>query len=135
MKNFAIAAGSVVGVFVIVLGVMFATGSLQKLTADWRGDVQATEMTQADGSYRIANYDHFFDLCAAIQADEDRIKNVEEGDAAQKETTLTAMKNSRASKVREYNADAAKEATAGQFRDSGLPYEIDIDGETTCHVS
>lgn len=60
MKNFAIAAGSVVGVFVIVLGVMFATGSLQKLTADWRGDVQATEMTQADGSYRIANYDHFF---------------------------------------------------------------------------
>lgn len=126
-----------IGVVAVVLGLMFMSGSLQKLTANWRGGVQATEQTQADGDYRIANYDHFFDLCASIQTDEARIQNLEETatDSVKDQTTITAVKNSRAGKINQYNADAAKEATAGQFRDSGLPYELYMERETTCHVN
>lgn len=131
-----ISIAAFVGVIVFGVGMLFLTGSIQKWTADFRGGVEQTEMTQADGSYRIAAYDMFFDRCAAIQADEDRIKNIEEGGAAQKDVTLTALKNSRAEKIREYNADAAKEDTRGAFRDSGLPYEISVEGnDTTCHVN
>lgn len=124
-------------VIAVVLIILFTTGTLQKWTANWRGDVSATEQTQADGQYRIANYNHFFDLCASIQTDEARIQNLEETatDSVKDQTTLTAVKNSRAEKINQYNADAAKEATAGQFRDSGLPYELHMEGETTCHVN
>lgn len=135
MKKALIVIGSIVGVVAIALGIMFATGTIKKWTADWRGEVSQIEDTKANSDYRIANYDMFFDSCSAIQADEDRIANIEDGDSAQKDTTLTAIKNSRAEKIRQYNADAAKEATAGQFRDSGLPHEISMEGETTCHVN
>lgn len=130
---------SVAGIVAIIgigIGFMFASGTFKKSTANWRGDVKATEQTQANGQYRIANYNHFFDMCASIQADEERIKNLEEAatDSVKDQTTLTAVKNSRAEKITRYNADAAKEATMGQFRDSGLPYEIRQEGETECHV-
>lgn len=121
-----------------IIGFVYLIGGAQMLTAPFRGVVEQTE-TVNKGDYRIAAYDKFYDRCSAIQADEDRIKNLEsERETADEQrrsridSTLTAVKNSRAEKVRGYNADAAKEATAGQFRSSDLPHRIDIDGETEC---
>lgn len=136
---FKIIAGVVLSL-ALILGLVLVSGGMQYVTAAFRGEVAAEERTQG-GDYRIAAYEQFYDLCAAIQADEDRLDNIleeketaDEARQAQLDTTLTAVRNSRAEKVRNYNADARKEATQGQFRDSGLPYELDIDEETTCHA-
>ena len=101
------------------------------------------ERTVANGQYRIANYDKFFNDCAAIQAQEDKIRNTEARETttgtssgfteSQKASILLALENTRASLIRQYNQDAAKEGTSGQFRDSDLPYNINInDKDTQC---
>lgn len=77
-------------------------------------------------NYRIPAYDHFFNLCASVQ-------NAEAGLDAQmamsasdrKEYNIAALQATRARGINQYNADAAKDYTLGQFRDSGLPYHLD----------
>lgn len=136
---FKIIAGVVLSL-ALILGLVLVSGGMQYVTAAFRGEVAAEERTQG-GDYRIAAYEHFYDLCAAVQADEDRLNNLREeretaddARAAQLDTTITAVRNSRDSKIREYNSDARQEATRGQFRDSDLPYELDTEAETTCYV-
>lgn len=127
----------VIAVCGLTLGIVYVSGGMQMLTAPFRGEVEAEERVQG-GDFRIAAYEAFYDQCASVQADEDRINNLEderenaEGQrVSQLDTTITAVKNSRAEKIREYNADSQKEATRGQFRDSGLPFELDVDAEET----
>lgn len=120
---------------------MFGVGLFEKKTAAFRGDVKATEQVQADGRYRIAAYDQFFDLCSSIQAKDDQIKNIEGQIATEQDpvyrrdlhTSLSALQYQRSEAIRQYNADAAKAGTVGQFRDSGLPHDIDVNEENvTC---
>lgn len=134
----------VIGCVLAFVGLLFAIvyglGGFQRLTAGFRGETSQIERTEADGQYRIAAYDRFFAKCSAIQAAEDSIRNqeAERIDAsperqAQIDANLTASRNQRDTLIRQYNADATREATAGQFRDSNLPYRIDPDQkETTC---
>lgn len=128
-------------VFVLLMAfiVMIATGVFKKETADFRGDVKATEQVQADGRYRIQAYDKFFNDCASIQSKTQQIKQAEEdlalasGDpAAERDarTTLRALRNQRTEAINQYNIDARKAGTLGQFRDSALPYSISADAET-----
>ena len=129
-------------VVIIVVGLtgVFGFGWLQRSTADYRGKTEQIEQIQGNGSYRIAAYDHFFDLCASVQAQEASIDNVQAELAtnpdrqrtAVLEASLTALKNNRATLITQYNADARKEDTAGAFRASDLPYQIDMKGDTTC---
>jgi hypothetical protein len=51
---------------------------------------------------------------------------------AQLRTFITAAMNGRAELINQYNADARKEGTIGQFKASDLPYQLDLQGETTC---
>src|SRR3546814_6832003 len=97
---------------------MFATGTIQKWTADWRGDVKVKEQTKANAAWRIGSYDSFFALCSSVQSDEDSIRNLEEELDAKETTddrkgklrqTITATKNTRAETVRDYHAKAANE--------------------------
>lgn len=137
-----IAFGVIVLVIVLALAGMaiFGVGWFKKSTADFRGDVAAHEKIHADGDYRIAAYEHFYDLCAAIQGKEATIAQltVELDTAPERRTqeirsTLSAIKASRAQQVNQYNVDARKEDTEGQFKASDLPYEIDVKGtETEC---
>lgn len=126
---------------------MFGVGFFQKETADFRGDVKATEQVQGRGEYRIAAYDHFYNLCASIQTKDDQISIAERSLALASDSgnqvairdaqvTLMALQNQRAEAINQYNADARKAGTLGQFRDSGLPYEIDSKAreELTCGV-
>lgn len=142
MSRTKIAVLSVVGVLAIaglVVGLYFAVW----YSADPRGSLSAREQTRGSGSYRIASYDHYFDLCASIQAFEDRIENtqdemnIEPGPSptrlAQLQQNLTAQNNQRDSLIRQYNTDATKEGTRAPFRDDDLPYQIDPDNkETQC---
>lgn len=136
-----------VGVVLVVLvtstGILLATGTIQKWTADFRGDVKATEQTKANGAFRIGTYQSFFDLCSSVQSDEDAIRNAEE-ELEAKETTderaaklrqnITATKNTRAENVRDYNSQAGQEHKEA-FLDAGLPARLDVNNfQTECKV-
>jgi len=127
-------------VTILFIGV-FAFGWFQKTTANFRGEVGQAEKILADPNYRIAKYDHFFDLCATIKAKEATIENLQgERETAtdkrkeQINSTIMAIKSQRAESIQEFNADSAKEETAAHFKASGLPYRLDIKEETECEV-
>lgn len=138
-KGWGIAVLSVVTILVFSTGVMFATGTIQKWTADWRGDVKVKEQTKANAGFRIGSYDSFFDLCSSVQSDEDSIRNLEEELEAKETTddrkaklrqTITATKNTRAESVRDYNSKAGNELR-GAFKDAGLPDRLDVNNLNT----
>lgn len=106
--------------------------------ADPKGRVQAQEQIKS-GPSRIAAYNHFFDLCAGVQSDEATMASLREelttgpseSRRGQIQATLTALRSARAEKINQYNADARKDYTIGQFRSSGLPYTLDATLEAT----
>lgn len=125
----------------LIFGSIYGVGWVKQITADFRGETEQKEQTIADGSYRIVAYEHFFDLCAAVQTAEDSIASLEaeldteppQGRVTQINASITALRNSRADLINQYNADAAKEDTRAAFHSSDLPYQLDNDTEeTTC---
>ncbi|TDC50786.1 hypothetical protein E1281_21405 [Actinomadura sp. KC345] len=140
--------GVVAIVVVLVLAVMyvFGWGFFSKTTAPWRGAAEQRELVEGSGDYRIAAYDHFFDLCAQVQSDEASLRNLRrelasepkptEERALQINASITALENNRAANINQYNADAAKKHTEGQFRSSGLPSRLSPSTkETSCTSS
>ena len=134
--------GFVIGavVTVVVLTIYISGGILQS-TADFRGQTQEKERVNADGTYRITNYDYFYRTCNSIQAKNEKISLLEEqvratDDENQKagyEAGLLAEKQTKAELVAEYNAKVSQQNTAGQYRDAGLPAHIDTDDmEVSC---
>lgn len=101
------------------------------VTADARGAGAAREQIKADPNFRIAAYQEFFDLCSAVQAQEDRIEIFQEDTSPNGQTNLRAVKAKRAELIREYNNKATRNYTQGQFRDSDLPYQLNINEEHT----
>jgi len=131
----AVVLGAVVLLTILGLGWRY-------VLADPKGRVQAQEQIKS-GSSRIAAYNHFFDLCASVQSDEATIVSLNqelttgpsESRRGQIQATLTALRSGRAEKINQYNADARKDYTIGQFRSSGLPYTLDPTLEkTSCIV-
>lgn len=133
----------IVGVLAILLISIYGTGSLQRFTADFRGETSKIEQTQASGTYRIGQYEHFYDLCASVESIESKITNMKDEldgteDAQRKtvlNTSITASMNKRAELITQYNADARKEGTMAQFKSSDLPYSLDEGAEKTiCEI-
>lgn len=134
----------IVAVVAVVLVATYAIwAGVQQSFIPWQGKIDQQRQTTGNGSYRIAQYDHFFDLCAQVQTDEASIANLQaelkgppKPDAQRREviaTSITALRNNRADDINQYNADARKADTAGHFRDSHLPYQLDVTAkETTC---
>lgn len=129
--------------FSLILGLIYGTGWLQRGTADFRGETSKIEQTNASGSYRIAQYEHFYDSCASVQSIEGKIVNMQdELDVVEDEqrkivlnASITASKNKRAELIAKYNADARKEGTMAQFKSSDLPFSLsDDEGVTICEV-
>lgn len=93
-----------------------------------------------DADNRIASYNHFYDLCTNVQANEGRIealnaelKFADKDRKGQIYATLTAISGQRSEDIAQYNNDAAKGFTIGQFRASNLPFRLDSTLEnTTC---
>lgn len=129
-------------VLLLLLAAMwaFGFGLFSKGTAEVRGQTGVRERTQANGAYRIAAYEHFYDLCASVQADEQTMAALREEAAtatparkAQIAATVTAVRANRAQSITQYNADARKTTTAANFKASDLPYQLDpATQETTC---
>lgn len=132
--------GVILGI-VLIIGIWFGVTQFQRITADYRGETDQIENTEANAQFRMQAYDGFFDKCSAIQTAEDRIDALEaelettSSDIRKEElnTAITANKANRNGLINEYNADAAKEWTVGQFKSQDLPYNINKEQEnTTC---
>lgn len=135
----------VLAVLAIPVIVVFGGGWWKMITADWRGDVGVNEQVSADAVYRIEQYEWFYDQCAAIQSTEaDLIASTAELELHtegsyrynQLLANITAITSARAELINAYNAEADKADTAANFLASDLPYNIDIEQETTqCSAS
>jgi len=142
VKDALVIAGLVVAVLVVSMVIWFAANIFSQETAPFRGETSKRNQVEANGQYRIAAYDHFKDLCATVQTDKQTITNTQgqldlSTDPAQKQALslfLLAQNNKLAEDVNQYNADASKSYTLGQFRDSSLPYKLYIEGETQCQL-
>lgn len=141
--SFAVIGGTVAITVIIILAVMwiFGWGFMSQVTAPWRGETEKRELVEASGSFRIAAYEEFFDLCTAVQTKEASIQALmqelatkpSEARTEQINATLTALRSQRAGDIAEYNNNATKDYTVGQFRDSDLPYRLDVNAkETQC---
>lgn len=125
---------AVVAVPVIVFGI-------QWVTAEPRGALSARERIQS-GDFRIAAYEHFFDLCSSIQGMEGQLDALEQElklsltvkRREQVQASVTGLRGQRARSIARYNADASKDYTAGQFRDAGLPFRLYLEEGTVCAI-
>lgn len=134
---------AVVGAVLCLLLLIGAVWGLQWATAPFRGAKDARETIQADGDFRIQAYNTFFDRCASVQTAESRITSLEEeletdppqSRVTQIQSSLSAIRSQRANTINIYNSEAERDWTVGQFRDEGLPHQLDInDEETECSI-
>lgn len=104
------------------------------------------EQTHQPG-YKIEAYNHFYDLCASVQTMESsldaqytELKTATGDDRSRIEANIAGLQSARADAINQYNADARKSYTLGQFRDSGLPFQLTLtqyntkEEKTTCIV-
>jgi hypothetical protein len=113
---------------------------VKTLIADPIGQAKQYQRIHADPNYRIAQYDHFYDTCAAIQSAETRRASAlsmwrTDKTNAQYVANSAATTNIRAQVINQYNADARKADTAANFRASDLPYQISLKGNHTSCAS
>lgn len=136
---FANALVWVFAIFAVVLLIALITFGIRWVTATPKGKLSAREQIQS-GSYRIAAYDHFFNACASIQGLEGQLAAQQQAaqtatgdDLSRINANIAGLRGARAQAIAEYNADARKSYTLGQFRASDLPYQIpDDEGKTRC---
>lgn len=139
-------AGTVAAVALVCLAVVLA-GVFTFAWAPWKGKIEERNQTVGSGTYRIASYEYYFDQCNTIKSDEQKIAtykaqlNVTPAPSPDQVTRLNAaimaQTNLWIEHVNEYNSNADKERTKGQFRDDGLPEHIDPNNltngiETNC---
>lgn len=130
MKILAIIA-AIFGAAVVWVMLASALWGFSVATAGIYGRGEAHKQIQSAGS-RIANYNHFFNLCAAIQSDEASLDAQftalamaeTTSDRSRIQTNIAALQANRARGINQYNVNARKDYTAGQFRDSDLPYQL-----------
>lgn len=127
----------IVMVILIVLAIGALVFGIRWVVAKPAGKLQAREQIQS-GSNRIAQYDHFFALCASVKTKEATIAALQEeyrtATVARRQQIgafITANRAGRADTINTYNADASASYTSGQFRSSNLPYQIDPTQEVT----
>lgn len=109
-------------------------------TAEVRGVANA-EVSIESANSRIANYDHFFDLCASVQGYEGAIgvqkallPNLTGKDKERTGVVIASMEAQRARAIAQYNADARKSYTKARFLASELPHQLNLSAEsTTCN--
>lgn len=148
-KEYAQGWGIFLGLFVTVVAaslLIWIVGyALAWWAAPWHGKLEARQEIQS-GSSRIANYNHFFNLCASVQSNEARVDELttvidvtqSQSEKDRLQISLAGVRALRAEGINQYNVDARKDYTQGQFRDSDLPYQLSVtdykkgDRKTSC---
>ena len=120
--------------FLVIAIAIASTYAYRYYMAPTVGKVQAEQQIES-GPYRIAAYNYFFDLYGAIKSYEVALKALDDNmngvnsDAERERilATIAGLKAQRARAINQYNMDAQKDYTIGQFRDWSLPYQIPIE--------
>ncbi len=124
--------GITIAVLIVAWLIIAAFWGLGVATAGLYGRGEAHKQIQS-ADFRLAAYNHFFNLYASIKSLEGKIDELtaqleqfEPGtrDYSYTLSALTGVKGLRHEAIQQYNADAAKDYTIGQFRAVGLPYYI-----------
>lgn len=136
--------GAVVFVVLLCWSIVAISFGIRVATAGLVGRGQAHIAIQS-GSNRIAQYNKFFNICASVQSLEDRIDQQTEAlkqtsnptDQQRIRDNLAGIRGLRSEAINQYNADASKDYTDGQFRSSKLPYQLPTasypeSGKTSC---
>ena len=132
--------------WVLIAGAIFG---FRVATAGIVGRGEAHIQIQS-ADFRIQAYQHFFNVCGSIQGLEGQIDELTallgQFEPGSREynmtaTSLAGVKGYRHQAIAQYNADATKNWTEGQFKDNDLPYRIpDTNypkegGKTVCALS
>jgi len=132
MKDLLAWVAGVTITVVLLFGLVLAVFGLRVATAGLFGAGEAHIRTQS-ADFRLGAYNHFFDLCAAIQGSEGQLDALyqeleleEPGsrDYGYSVKSITGVQGLRAQSIARYNQDALKDYTEGQFRDNDLPYQL-----------
>ena len=121
-------AGYGVGFVLVIAGFMVASYGFQWFTAPFVGELQERKTVQS-GEFRKYSYEHFYDLCAAIQRKQRSLQAQEELDNDRANQNAAALKAQIQNDVSQYNADARKEETMGQFKANDLPDRVNYSEE------
>lgn len=127
-KGIALGIAGLLGILIVSFGLWGLGVALAPIFG--RGEAHK-QLNSAQ--YRIAAYDHFFEQCSSIQGTEGSIDALvaqlenTEGERARNlvNSSLAGAKALRLQAINDYNADARKGYTEGQFRDSDLPFYIE----------
>ena len=122
----------ILAIAIVVLTPVIIWG-IRWITTPAVGQLEMREQIKS-GATRIQAYNYFFDLHAAIQAYDIQLKALQEQLEAtrgeeEKErirASIAGLKGQRARATNQYNADARKDYTIGQFRDWSLPYQLEV---------
>ena len=133
LAGFKWVVGVVVFFAAVGIVVTLVSGGTSWLTAPFRGEVDAREETVADGAYRNATYNEFYNLCVSVQTAEDSLdslqmeldQGVTESRATRIQQSMTALRNSRSESINEYNA-AVRQETKSFMKDNDLPESLDV---------
>lgn len=123
---------AVLALVAVMLGGWWLSYAVSWWLAPWEGKLEARQIIQGDGNFRIVAYERFYNQCSTIQTYEDSLRalnmQIEETEDTRTRNILltnrTGLQAQRMRAINQYNVDAAKDWTIGQFRDNGLPYEI-----------
>ncbi len=135
MTDAAKAIGMLLVALLVGAGLALANWGWKTHTAEIRGKANAEVQIESADS-RISNYEHFFDLCAAVQGYEQAAAGQRAQIAAGVEvsrayTNLTGIQAQRSRAIAQYNADANKSYTKARFLGDTLPRRLDVNLENT----
>lgn len=125
--------GVIILTIIIVGGWGFATG-FKYFTAEKTGQAEAERQIQS-AEFRIFSYEHFFNAIAEINSAKaeydqqyDLLQTTDSGtdDYTRIQRNLAAIGAHIERLINQYNADAAKEETRGQFKTTSLPNHITL---------
>lgn len=131
-KAIAIGVASFLGVCLVIWFLVGAIWGFGVATAGIYGRGEAHKQIKS-ADFRIAAYDKFFNQYASVKALEGQIDELTATLATMEpgtreytytQSALTGVKGLRHTAIQQYNADAMKNWTEGQFRDNDLPYQI-----------
>lgn len=127
MRVFGWVAAGVLAVFVLYGSLALAGWGWRWVAAPIEGAVGAREEIQS-GEFRVAAYERFFNLCSAVQSHEAQLdalhaelEDADKDDLSRIRSNITGVRSQRLRLIREYNSEAARDYTTGQFRSADLP--------------
>ena len=124
------------GILTVIAALILLAGALfgwQWVTAPFYGKLDKRQTVQS-GDFRLYSYNHFYDACASIASDQQSLQaqkdmlsrsdSISQRQLERIHTRIAALKGQIAREIEQYNADARKEESMGQFKAHDLPNSI-----------